>query len=457
MESIRNDRPVKLGRNDRCHCGSGKKYKHCHWQPDQQQPPVLDPPPVAATPPPLDFVDVRRQMQALSKQVPGSESAEIRRLMNSVELLVDYELHAAEIEAAQLAIEPYYPEFDALLQDKTAAFERMRRLFGEEPMVPLRFHAPEIRRAFAAVGYPGLAADRRTAATFRKAILFLADTARRQLLTTRLLRLLPEYVSAGRHLDAYLLLHCAMLTTDETGESNPFLYAMFEYGLMEWDTQRLEQDGDLLRRMGLNLEQLRELSPDELEHQMQELIADPDRAREMESFVKANPDVRAALEAQCASADSLSILLLDRADAGLLLPTEAESLPWLEIFQQRLMANTALVAKLQCSSPGKKSLQALSDLMWEWAGEMAVAIFIPARVTQLKTALREFATQHRAAGDYDGHKQAEAALLVLGRSPGTGDQHFLASICYTVLRDMLRAMGELTTDGDDRDPSACSG
>jgi preprotein translocase subunit SecA len=25
---------AKLGRNDPCHCGSGKKYKHCHWQSD---------------------------------------------------------------------------------------------------------------------------------------------------------------------------------------------------------------------------------------------------------------------------------------------------------------------------------------------------------------------------------------------------------------------------------------
>lgn len=24
----------KLGRNDLCHCGSGKKYKHCHYDQD---------------------------------------------------------------------------------------------------------------------------------------------------------------------------------------------------------------------------------------------------------------------------------------------------------------------------------------------------------------------------------------------------------------------------------------
>ncbi|MFW6253016.1 MAG: SEC-C metal-binding domain-containing protein, partial [bacterium] len=25
---------MKLGRNDPCHCGSGRKYKHCHYNED---------------------------------------------------------------------------------------------------------------------------------------------------------------------------------------------------------------------------------------------------------------------------------------------------------------------------------------------------------------------------------------------------------------------------------------
>jgi uncharacterized protein YecA (UPF0149 family) len=33
-EPIRNPKP-KLGRNDPCWCGSGKKYKKCHWLSDQ--------------------------------------------------------------------------------------------------------------------------------------------------------------------------------------------------------------------------------------------------------------------------------------------------------------------------------------------------------------------------------------------------------------------------------------
>ncbi|MCS6798064.1 MAG: SEC-C metal-binding domain-containing protein, partial [Myxococcota bacterium] len=31
--TVRRDRP-RLGRNDPCHCGSGKKYKNCHMRQD---------------------------------------------------------------------------------------------------------------------------------------------------------------------------------------------------------------------------------------------------------------------------------------------------------------------------------------------------------------------------------------------------------------------------------------
>ncbi len=26
------ERPIKVGRNDPCPCGSGSKYKHCHYE-----------------------------------------------------------------------------------------------------------------------------------------------------------------------------------------------------------------------------------------------------------------------------------------------------------------------------------------------------------------------------------------------------------------------------------------
>jgi hypothetical protein len=32
----RTSRDTSLGRNDRCWCGSGKKYKDCHWESDRR-------------------------------------------------------------------------------------------------------------------------------------------------------------------------------------------------------------------------------------------------------------------------------------------------------------------------------------------------------------------------------------------------------------------------------------
>jgi len=36
LTSAKGDMPSKLGRNDPCHCGSGKKYKKCHLSLDEE-------------------------------------------------------------------------------------------------------------------------------------------------------------------------------------------------------------------------------------------------------------------------------------------------------------------------------------------------------------------------------------------------------------------------------------
>jgi len=35
-EPVRKTAKEKIGRNDPCWCGSGKKYKHCHYKLDKQ-------------------------------------------------------------------------------------------------------------------------------------------------------------------------------------------------------------------------------------------------------------------------------------------------------------------------------------------------------------------------------------------------------------------------------------
>ena len=36
QSTVRRERP-KVGRNDPCYCGSGKKYKNCHYREDQAE------------------------------------------------------------------------------------------------------------------------------------------------------------------------------------------------------------------------------------------------------------------------------------------------------------------------------------------------------------------------------------------------------------------------------------
>jgi preprotein translocase subunit SecA len=36
-ETVRKTAKDKIGRNDPCWCGSGKKYKHCHMKQDRRE------------------------------------------------------------------------------------------------------------------------------------------------------------------------------------------------------------------------------------------------------------------------------------------------------------------------------------------------------------------------------------------------------------------------------------
>ncbi|MGB5527098.1 MAG: SEC-C metal-binding domain-containing protein [Gemmatimonadota bacterium] len=39
MSARLREAPTKFGRNERCPCGSGRKYKHCHGRPGRPKPP----------------------------------------------------------------------------------------------------------------------------------------------------------------------------------------------------------------------------------------------------------------------------------------------------------------------------------------------------------------------------------------------------------------------------------
>ena len=69
---------TKLGRNDPCWCGSGKKYKRCHWREDKEKQAALavQPPAVSTNDLPDDLGDHEPDEWAqFERALPGEQIA----------------------------------------------------------------------------------------------------------------------------------------------------------------------------------------------------------------------------------------------------------------------------------------------------------------------------------------------------------------------------------------------
>jgi hypothetical protein len=113
----------KIGRNDPCPCGSGKKYKNCHWGKD-----------VAATPHPAP---IARQL-TFKEMILGYRAAPILKLLAYLQLLPENHGHNFSLEIMAREVmngtsendeRPYMP-WNALLQ----AIARGQSFDGETPI-----------------------------------------------------------------------------------------------------------------------------------------------------------------------------------------------------------------------------------------------------------------------------------------------------------------------------------
>jgi len=431
---------MKLGRNDPCPCGSGKKYKRCHWDADMEQPGTQSAavPEAETAAKPMDFESLRQRLRTLAGKFPDDGGGEFTQTLGLLESLADYQARLPEIEAAGAKLEAYRAEFEALLRNETEAMECAHRLFAEERFARCRLRASDVQRAFATVGYPGTLAGQRLLEVLRKTILFLGDKDRRQAFSLQLALALPDYVADGRYLDGWLIQQSAVLMQEEPDEPNPFLYEMFQHGLMEWEAERHRQDATMLATMGLDPEKLRGRTAEEVEQVLNEIYADPAKQKEIEAHLESHPELRGALEADCINANDLMVELLDSDDAAALLPNDEETLPWLLEFQQRVLANPQLAKMLDGGPPPANANHVLGEIMKSVSHDMAAAVFTPARVAQLKVQLCELVDRHRAAGNDIARTRAQAAHLVLLREGDAADNQLLFSICWTALRDGLR-------------------
>ncbi|MDH4138078.1 MAG: SEC-C domain-containing protein, partial [Anaerolineae bacterium] len=297
----------KPGRNDPCPCGSGKKYKHCCMRKDRQRPRMRAFAPTAhlsesQTNPIQEQLDQIRTMgQAVMDHVPSDQAQELQQLLERAEELAAYEALHDEIEAATQALEAHRAEFEALMKDGIAAVDHAQRLFSEEPFAPMRYTAADVYRAFEAVGYPSRYQEEPTEEvieTLVAAVLHLADEDQRLHLARQLLMLLPEYVSAERYLDAWLIQYSAFQMTEAPDESNPFLFTMFNLAFAEWASQVDSQQEALLHALGIDRSAVAGMSVDEVEAWLQAQMADPAKKAQVEAYYAAHPMMSDQAEAE---------------------------------------------------------------------------------------------------------------------------------------------------------------
>ena len=430
---------IQLRRNDPCHCGSGKKYKKCHLGADQgNRSAVHSQQPQAESP--SVFFDVKslpKVLGRLSEQGPAGNRKEFRELLSKTESVLEYVAHQSEIETAAATLEAHRSEFEALAEDEPRCLALARSVFSEKCFAPLRFTASDVQNAFDHVGYPAMMApDDQTVQTLRAAILHLADKERRNELSMRLLLRLPEFVNAGRYLEAWLLQHAAYQTAENTDEPNVFLFEMFSYGYDAWAADGRVKNASLLRKVGLDLEALEAMSLDELDSWMQSHGSDSGNARAMEEFFREHPHLREESIANLQAMERNSSKLLEREDARFLLLRVEEIQPWLTRFNERLAEQG--FARETASEESIQKL--LEEVLLPLMREMVDAIFTPERIGQLIAELKRYRSDLFAAGDKRTAGQVMGAITYVEREESPGQNSFLLTLCWVSMDSALKAI-----------------
>lgn len=455
----------KVGRNDPCPCGSGKKYKHCCLRADRARGRRARAAPVQARPRQADEFDAqlaqaRNIARTLLPHVPPKEVQEMKRVLAGAEELAAYRAMSAEIDAAAQVLEEHRTEFEALMYDTAEIVARVQRLFAEPRFVPCRFTVEDVYRAFEAVGYPsryeGKAEE--TQAIVDAAILYLADDERREHLARQLMMLVPEYVAAGRFLDGWLIQFTAFQTSERRDRVNAFLFEMFSYGFGAWAAQVEDQKEAILREMGFPPEEIQgaNVSADELEARLQAQMADPAKKARLEAFFAEHEVMNAQSEAEAWELERNAVLLLEREDASPLYLSSEEVQPWIAPLLDRVhpIREQALRAAAQGRFDERHPFDVLGDAVIDVCQEMAGALFTPERVARLAEVIRAYRHELLAANESEAAMYAQGALMSLERIQDPAENALLIGICYASLRARLPAFADETRAGAGAGPES---
>lgn len=438
---------MNIGRNDLCHCGSGKKYKKCHLELDNSfasddfAPSVGIPGFNDLDPEKADVVSPE-YWEKMSKRLPAKMRKELKPIIKKVRLHAEMASRREEIDTAMQVLEKYKSKFKKLAKKPDEFLRRAEELFAEDRFIDMRFNRQDVQRAFQTVGYPNLigAMDGKFFAKVSDAVRFLVDDDMIDDLCSRLLFMLPDYVKAERYIDGLIIEHSASLMIDEP-ESGicPFLLEMFMYGMDEWDDWREAEQNAMLKEVGISPEEIRRTGLAGMETWCHDVKDDPEKCIAMEKFLVDHPEMRIITEAQCRTTDEAVVALMQRKELSSLLLTDEEVGSWLVILFERISdapeGFTSILAAKQ--SPDPSVIDALAKLVYDVASEMAGVVFTPERLKSFKIQLHELLDKFTDVDDKDGVAGIHGLLVDIQSGVAPQESHGLSLLCYHSLREAM--------------------
>ena len=438
----------KIGRNDPCPCGSGKKYKYCCLRKERQarqaQRGVTQEDPTDAK---LPVDAIRRKLEELPPGGNPEARADLERLLDVAEAVATYEQNREAIEAASDKLDAYRSEFEQLMSDPRSAMDYARDLFSEDRFADLRFTPEDIHQAFETVGYPRFYREKpapEDMETLFEAMLSLVNEEERFSLSRRLLLFLPEYVDSGRHLDAWMIRISAYQMAELTEQSNPFLTSMFFLAYDEWQQQFIAERDDMLDDLGLDPARLEEMTEGEFQACIDARMEDPDWEEKARAYYQSSAFARDQAEAQFYEMEHESVDVLQRDDAQHLYLSREEVAPWVYEFMERQadVIEAFKEAEREDREPDAEVLEKMNRVMAGVVAEMAESIFTPERKEELAEELAAYRRQLQEAGEYEAAQCIYAASATVTYDEPPVQNPFLMGLCFHSLRAVLATKGQ---------------
>lgn len=437
----------QVGRNDRCPCGSGKKYKHCCLWQDQQlrrerRKAGRAPSPAAEGLP--GIVQRARRLTQELKKVPGEEARALEEEGHKLERMAARLAARAEVDAAMKTLEAHKDVFDELMADP-AVMERAVRLFSEDRFIDLRFSIDELEEAFGVVGYPAPGprgfGDAEMEILMKAAVHLAGDEEARADAAWVVLEQLPEIVAAGRFKDGWLIQHSAHRLVTKPSEPNALMFAMVVQAFEAWQRGLMEKQESIIEELGIDRSTLRETSFDELRELAREVSRDPSKRARLERFFAEDPVLQSQAERDRERMWHEAVNLMKRADARCLLLSPGELEPWLIDLTEHLDGVRGRV-RASAEAGGRvdsKTIELMAERIADLTVEMSAAVYDSERIDELRDSLRAYARRLDDAGEEEAARWAESASMLIEGDLPPHENPFLRWTCHASLREAIRA------------------